>query len=309
MRIKAGMIAAVALLVGSTWAGAQTSGTVKDDLFVGTEKFAANASSVTEVDMDPDSLGMVNGQNALRARRTVLSVVHTYTYDKPGMYNMADVEAFRNKLNTGEWHCSVHVREMKSGQSTDVCRKHRTDEMEETAIVTVEPKELTFIHTIKRPYTQTNGKGDGKSGGGESRMVMPFDLGTPWDMPEMDGVPAAAWSAEMRANAAEMRAMAEVDRAEMQAMMPALRVNLLGTGALILGRPSFFDGDQLRDLTRQLNTAPNLELRRFMPMTPPPAPTAPRPGTPPASSLPTSPATGPAPTRALPPPPLPPARA
>lgn len=308
MRITAGMMMAV-LLGGSTWAVAQTSGTVKDDLFAGTEKFAANASSVTEVDMDPDSLGMVNGQNALRARRTVLSVVHTYTYDKPGMYNIADVEAFRNKLNTGEWHCSVHVRELKSGESTDVCRKHRTDEMEETAIVTVEPKELTFIHTIKRPYTQPNGKGEGKSGsGGESRMVVPYEREMPWGMADRDGMPAAAWGAEMRADAAEMRAMAKVDRAEMEAMRPALRANLLGSGAATIGRQRFFDEDQIRSLTRQFNTMPNLELKRLQP-TAPQTPTAPEPGTPPASSVPRAPAAGPAPMRAMPAPPLPPARA
>jgi hypothetical protein len=80
----------------------------------------------------------------------VLNVVRTYTYDKPGMYNMADVDAIRNKLNTGDWHCSVHVRDLKNGSGSDVCNKHRTDGMRETAIIEVEPKELTFIHTIRR---------------------------------------------------------------------------------------------------------------------------------------------------------------
>jgi hypothetical protein len=64
------------------------------------------------------------------------------------MYNMADVDKFREKLNTGDWHCSVHTRNMKSGESTDICSKRRTDDLHETAIITVEPKELTFIHTV-----------------------------------------------------------------------------------------------------------------------------------------------------------------
>ncbi|MDQ2926109.1 MAG: hypothetical protein M3R43_11215 [Acidobacteriota bacterium] len=123
---------------------------VKDDLFAGTEKFAQGASSATEINMGPETLGLVAGDNSPKARRTVLSVVRSYTYDKPGMYKMEDVEEFRKKLEGGDWSCSVHVRELKSGESTDVCNRHRTDDLTESAIITVEPKSLTFIHTIRR---------------------------------------------------------------------------------------------------------------------------------------------------------------
>jgi hypothetical protein len=136
----------------------------KDDLFAGTEEFAKNASDVTEINMDPQSLGMVGGSDGARAHRMVLNVVRTYSYDKPGMYDMAAVEKYRAKLNTGDWYCSVHTRNMKSGSSTDVCGKRRTDGMKETAIITVEPKSLTFIHTIR--------KGDG----GASEMVAPMAM-------------------------------------------------------------------------------------------------------------------------------------
>ncbi len=215
---------AVALLSGSAVAmGAQSGPTVKDDLFAGTEKFAANASSVTEVDMDPNSLGMVNGSNASRARRTILSVVHTYSYDKPGMYNMADVDAFRAKLNQGDWHCSVHTREMKTGESTDVCQKHRTDDLLESAIITVEPKELTFIHTIRRPGSPSAPgapgapPAPGRPSYPESYLIMPGG-----DFSYAEGVPSATWAAELRANAAEMRAQAAASRAEMAAMQPEM---------------------------------------------------------------------------------------
>jgi hypothetical protein len=131
--------------------GAQNSAPLpKDDLFAGTEVFAKGATNVTEITMDPDSLNLVGGSDEHKARTMVLNVVRTYEYDKPGMYNMADVEAIRNKLNTGDWHCSVHVRDLKNGSGTDVCAKRRTDGMKETAIIEVEPKELTFIHTIRR---------------------------------------------------------------------------------------------------------------------------------------------------------------
>ena len=140
--------------VGSGLGAGQTSDPLpKDDLFAGTEIFSKNASDVTEITMDPDSLQMVGGTNRPRAHNMILNVVRTYEYDKPGMYNMADVEAIRNRLNTGDWHCSVHTRSLKTGESTDVCNKRRSDDLEESAIITVEPKELTFIHTIRKRGT------------------------------------------------------------------------------------------------------------------------------------------------------------
>ncbi|HEY4009780.1 MAG TPA: hypothetical protein VGM11_06490 [Acidobacteriaceae bacterium] len=130
--------------------GAQNVEAAKDDLFAGTEIFEKGASDVTEITMDPDSLNMVGGPDGHKARNMILNVVRTYEYDKPGMYNMADVDRFRNKLNTGDWHCSIHTRDLKTGESSDICQKRRTDGMREQAIITVEPKELTFIHQIMR---------------------------------------------------------------------------------------------------------------------------------------------------------------
>jgi len=158
----------------TTQARAQTSAPVKDDLFAGTEVFAKGATDVTEITMDPDVLVMVGGKDKARAHSMVLNVVRTYSYDKPGMYRIEDVEVFRNKLNSGDWHCSVHTRSLKTGESTDVCNKRRSDDMVESAIITVEPKSLTFIHTIR------------KRGAGESDLTeMPMSLG-------LHGLPALA---------------------------------------------------------------------------------------------------------------------
>src|SRR5580658_8003681 len=129
-------------------ASAQNVAKAKDDLFAGTEVFEKNATDVTEITMDPDSLAMVNGKDKDKAHNTVLQTVRTYEYAQPGMYNMADVDKIRERLNTGDWHCSVRERHLKSGESTDICEKRRTDDLHETAIIEVEPKELTFIHTI-----------------------------------------------------------------------------------------------------------------------------------------------------------------
>ncbi len=205
----------LAAMLGGAAAGAQgTSSTVKDDLFNGTEKFAKGASDVTEVTMDPDTLGMVSGRDQQRARGMVLNVVRTYEYDRPGMYNIADVEEFRRKLDTGDWHCSVHTRSLKSGESTDICSKRRTDGLVEQAIITVEPKELTFIHTVKHADSRMNLLRDG--GPGESMWIGPGLAGS-----EMNGA-MARLGPEMEAHMAVMEARLAVMQPLMEARMAAI---------------------------------------------------------------------------------------
>lgn len=154
--VLAAVFAASVLAQGAM---AQQSIPAKDDLFAGTEVFAKNATDVTEITMNPDSLDRVGGNHANRARQELLHIVREYTFDKPGMYDMAEVEKFRTKLDTGDWRCTVHERHMKTGESTDVCEKHRTDDLKETAIIEVRPKELTFIHMIVKngPNGDTTG--------------------------------------------------------------------------------------------------------------------------------------------------------
>ena len=178
---------------------AQTTPPVKDDLFAGTEKFAKGASDVTEVTMDPNSLDMVGGPDANRAHRMILNVVRTYSYDKPGMFNPADVEEYRHKLEGGDWHCSVHIRDLKNGDSTDVCSRHRAPDMVENAIITVSPKSLTFIHNIRK----ANGQGGGLDMGGFPGMSMMLP-GVPMALSFRIAQPVMA--AEMMASTAALRA-------------------------------------------------------------------------------------------------------
>ena len=121
---------------------------VKDELFAGTEKFAAGASVVTDVNLGPDMLGMVSGKHGGdMAHKLNFMVVRTYEYPRPGMYKMEDVEVYRQKLRAGNWNCFIHTHESKSGESTDICnRALPNNEGNEMVILTVEPQELTFIH-------------------------------------------------------------------------------------------------------------------------------------------------------------------
>ena len=145
----------LALPVGSYHISAMQEGVtrvgdpqVKDDLFAGTEKFAQGATNVTDVNLGPDMLGMVSGKRGGDvAHKLNFMVVRTYEYPRAGMYKMEDVEAYRQKLKTGNWNCFIHTRESETGESTDICnRALPNNEGSEMVIMTVEPKELTFIH-------------------------------------------------------------------------------------------------------------------------------------------------------------------
>ena len=81
------------------------------------------------------------------AHKLNFMVVRTYEYPKPGMYNLADVDVYRQKLKSGNWNCFIHTHESKSGESTDICNRALPNgQGNEMVIMTVEPKELTFIH-------------------------------------------------------------------------------------------------------------------------------------------------------------------
>ena len=210
----------------------QADSKVKDDLFAGTEKFAKGAADVTEITMDPDSLDQVQGPASPHAHNMLLNIVRTYSYEKPGMYNAGDVEEYRNKLNSGEWHCSVHIREMKNGESTDVCRKHRTDGLREEAIITVEPKSLTFIHTIRKegagPHSEMSG--------------LPLVIGDGHSLPLIANLMPESM-AEMRANMAILKAEQAPALAAMQAEIAA---------AMADGRMHVLKGDEFKNFNLKM---------------------------------------------------------
>ena len=221
MNKKMVWMALLALSTGTLAGKAQTSSTAKDDLFAGTDIFAKGASNVTEITMDPDTLDLVGGKDGRKAHNMILNVVHTYTYDKPGMYRMEDVDAFRNKLNSGDWHCSVHTRDLKNGSSTDVCNKRRSDGLAESAIVTVEPKSLTFIHTIRKRGEDDHSEIGNFNFSGLDSLAMLHAGINPDIHIDLNGLDSFSFdSAKMQADMARAMAnMPKIDSAEMQKRM------------------------------------------------------------------------------------------
>jgi hypothetical protein len=147
--VAAPVARAQAAASGVEMQAAQTTGgnaAEKDELFAGTERFAKGAKESSELNLDPKMMGMVpSGKNGGDlARKMRFMVIRNYTYDKPGMYSMDDVEIYRRKLNDGSWNCSIRVRE-KDG-STDICSREIPGGGSEMVIIAAEPKELSFIH-------------------------------------------------------------------------------------------------------------------------------------------------------------------
>ncbi len=234
---------------------AQNTAPIKEDLFAGTEKFAKGASDVTEVNMDPNSLNLVGGPDASRAHHMVLSVVRTYSYDKPGMYNQADVDVYRRKLEGGDWHCSVHTRDMKSGETTDVCSRQRAPDMVENAIITTSPKSLTFIHNIRKVNGQGSGLNVDEFPG--TSLLMP---GVPMALSMQIAQPViaaevAASTAALRAQLPEMMQHTEALQLDLQPQMEALNTQTKNLH-LEVRTPSPDDLKQLQEQLRMLEQNP-----------------------------------------------------
>jgi hypothetical protein len=225
----------------------------KDDLFAGTEVFEKGASNVNEVTMDPDSLELVGGPNKGKAHNMILNVVRSYEFDKPGMYNMADVDKIRARLNTGDWHCSIHTRDLKTGESSDICQKRRTDGLRETAIITVEPKELTFIHTIMR------GSGPGSSE--LSGVPMVFSDGS---LPAMAMLRSRDF-ARMQANlAGEMARLQSLQLPQIKLDLGTAAITSEATRKAMVRLDSPGVQQQLRNAEKQLERLNSSELKRQM---------------------------------------------
>ena len=146
LRKSAAMVGGLVLLGTQAFAAAPRQ--VKDDLFAGTERFAAGAKDSTEVNLDKNMLGLAGGMSGANddlMQKMDYVIVRSYEYAKPGAYNRADVEAFRKRLEGNGW--SHLVKERSDKESTDVCVKtDHEGQMLELVVIDAEPRELNFVH-------------------------------------------------------------------------------------------------------------------------------------------------------------------
>lgn len=123
-----------------------------DPLLDGTDRFAAGAKEVTEVNLDKNMLMMASrfmgkgdeeGKELMRKMDFVY--VRSYEYAKPGAYRMEDVAQFRGRLDESKWSHVVKARSEK--ESTDVWMKADSEgTLSELLVIAAEPTELTFVH-------------------------------------------------------------------------------------------------------------------------------------------------------------------
>jgi hypothetical protein len=194
-----------------------TGNQAKDSLFGDTSKFAKGASDVSEINLDPKTMGLVRSSYASGlAHKMKFMVIHSYIYDKPGMYNMDDVEVYRRKLNDGTWSCSIHVRN-KDG-ATDICTRTAPGNGSEMVIISAEPKQLSFIHMSGNVSLSDMAR----SGGAAKEMNL--DLNHASEGATKTAKASAEADAQARAMDAKAKAMDEKSAAEADARARAAEV-------------------------------------------------------------------------------------
>jgi hypothetical protein len=116
---------------------------------------AARASDVTEVTLNKNMLGFASKfmdgkkKDDAAVRQLIQGLdgiyVRSYEFDKAGEYSMDQLEAVRRSFQTPEWSPMVHVREGKSGETTDILVKLVNGEPHGMFILAAEAKELTIV--------------------------------------------------------------------------------------------------------------------------------------------------------------------
>ena len=119
------------------------------------KELAARASDVTEVTLGKNMLtfaaqfmkGKDEDEDATRQLIEGLDGIYVreYEFDKEDQYSPDQIESLRKYFETSEWSPIIHVRERKSGESTDVLVKMVNGENKGMFILDAEPKELTIV--------------------------------------------------------------------------------------------------------------------------------------------------------------------
>jgi Domain of unknown function (DUF4252) len=120
------------------------------------DKYASEAAETVDVTLDSNMLNLA--KNFLsdrdadqREAKEIISqlksiYVRSYEFDKPGMYNAADIEAFRAELKSPEWNRIVGVKSKRDGENDYVYVRMTGGKMAGLAVIAAEPKEFTLVY-------------------------------------------------------------------------------------------------------------------------------------------------------------------
>jgi hypothetical protein len=120
------------------------------------DKFANDAVETVDVTLDANMLNLA--KNFLsekdfdqRQAKEIVSqlkgiYVRSYEFDKPGMYNAADIETFRSQLKSPEWNRIVGVRSKRDGENDYVYVRQVGGKVTGLAVIAAEPREFTLVY-------------------------------------------------------------------------------------------------------------------------------------------------------------------
>ena len=121
------------------------------------DRLAEKASDVVDVTMDASLLQLASkflsdkGDDA-QVKKLVAGLkgiyVKSFEFDKPGMYDAADVESVRVQLRAPGWSRIVGVTSKKKGENSEVYIKTEGGKIAGLAIISAEPKELVIVSIV-----------------------------------------------------------------------------------------------------------------------------------------------------------------
>lgn len=152
-RTRVTLLAALALLATAVRLQAQ-SNCLPGDI----EKYAAKASSRSDVNLDRNLLGFAGNflnekdSDQAQAKQIVSQlnsiVVHSYEFEQPGEYDVADLETIRSHYKGTEWSHIVSTSEHAKGkpaEASDIWMHIVNGKSTGMVILSAEEKELSFV--------------------------------------------------------------------------------------------------------------------------------------------------------------------
>jgi hypothetical protein len=74
--------------------------------------------------------------------------VRSYTFDRPGEYSKADVQAVEAQILVPGWVPIVSTHDLKQGSKVDIYVRRSGDRTDGLAIIAADPRELTIVNIV-----------------------------------------------------------------------------------------------------------------------------------------------------------------
>ncbi len=120
------------------------------------DKYANEATETVDVTLDKNMLNLAKNflsekdPDQREAKEIVSQLngiyVRSYEFDKPGMYNAADIESFRAQLKAPEWNRIVGVKTKHNNDDAYVYVRQVNGKMTGLAVISAEAREFTLVY-------------------------------------------------------------------------------------------------------------------------------------------------------------------